>query len=75
MRQVEVSPPLFFRRPRRVRTVFEELLARNVNMGQPEHVEAIFGSKVTRGRPATFSSRLLNRSNQVTVNLSFNTRG
>jgi hypothetical protein len=34
-------------------------------------VEVIFGSKVTRGKPGTFSTRLLNRGDQVTVNLSF----
>ena len=71
MRQVEVSRTLVFDDPRRVRTVFEELLAGNINLGRPEHVEVIFGSKVTRATPGTFSTRLLNRGNQVTVNLSF----
>ena len=71
MRQVEVSRTLVFDDPRRVRTVFEELLAGNINLGRPEHVEVIFGSKVTRSTPGTFSTRLLNRGNQVTINLSF----
>ena len=48
MRQVEVSRTLVFDDPRRVRSVFEELLAGNINLGRPEHVEVIFGSKVTR---------------------------
>jgi hypothetical protein len=51
--------------------VFEELLAGNINLGRPEHVEVIFGSKVTRSTPGTFSTRLLNRGDQVTINLSF----
>jgi hypothetical protein len=34
-------------------------------------VEVIFGSKVTRKTPGVFSTRLLNRGDQVTINLSF----
>jgi hypothetical protein len=71
MRQVEVSRTLVFDDPRRVRTVFEQLLAGNMNLGRPEHAEIIFASKVTRKTPGTFSTRLLNRADQVTVNLSF----
>ncbi|HYA50063.1 MAG TPA: hypothetical protein VEG33_02715 [Streptosporangiaceae bacterium] len=71
MRQVEVSRTLVFDDPRRVRTVFEELLAGNVGLGRPEHVEVIFGSRVTRSTPGVFSTRLLNRGDQVTINLSF----
>jgi hypothetical protein len=51
MRQVEISRTLVFDDPRRVRTVFEELLAGNMNLGRPEHVEVIFGSTVTRRTP------------------------
>ena len=71
MRQIEVSRTLVFDDPRRVRTVFEELLAGNMNLGRPEHAEIIFAAKVTRKSPGTFSTRLLNRGDQVTVNLSF----
>ena len=71
MRQVEVSRTLVFDDPRRVRTVFEELLAGNMNLGRPEHAEIIFGQKVTRRTPGVFSTRLLNRGDQVTINLSF----
>jgi hypothetical protein len=51
--------------------VFEELLAGNMNLGRPEHAEIIFGQKVTRKTPGVFSTRLLNRGDQVTINLSF----
>jgi len=71
MRQIEVSRTLVFDDPRRVRTVFEELLAGNISLGRPEHIEVIFGSRVTRKTPGVFSSRLLNRGDQVTINLSF----
>src|SRR6266702_7821741 len=71
MRQVEVSRTLVFDDPRRVRAVFEELLAGNMNLGRPEHAEIIFAARVTRKTPGIFSTRLLNRGDQVTVNLSF----
>ena len=51
--------------------VVEELLAGNISPGRPEHVEVIFGSKVTRSTPGVFSTRLLHRGDQVTINLSF----
>ena len=71
MRQIEVSRTLVFDDPRRVRTVFEQLLAGNMNLGRPEHAEIIFAARVTRKTPGTFSTRLLNRADQVTLNLSF----
>ena len=42
-----------------------------MNLGRPGHAEIIFAAKVTRKTPGTFSTRLLNRADQVTVNLSF----
>ena len=71
MRQIEVSRTLVFDDPRRVRTVFDQLLAGNMNLGRPEHAEVIFASKVTRTTPGTFSTRLLNWADQITLNLSF----
>ena len=71
MRQIEVSRTLVFDDPRRVRTVFEELLAGTISLGRPEHIEVIFGSRVTRKTPGVFSTRLLNHGDQVTINLSF----
>ena len=50
MRQVEVSRTLVFDDPRRVRAVFEELLAGNINLGRPEHVEVIFGARRSPAR-------------------------
>jgi hypothetical protein len=71
MRQVETSRTIVLDDPRRARACFEQLLAGNLHLGRPEHVEIIFGRKVTRATPGTFSTRLLNRPDQVTVNLSF----
>jgi hypothetical protein len=71
MRQVEVSRTLVFDDPRRVRAVFEELLAGNMNLGRPESVQVIFGYRAARSAGWEFSTRLLNRPDQVTVNLAF----
>jgi hypothetical protein len=71
MRQVETSRTIVLDDPRRARTVFEQLLAGNLHLGRPEHAEVIFGRKVTRATPGTFSTRVLNRPDQVTVNFSF----
>jgi hypothetical protein len=71
MRQVETSRTIVLDDPRRVRTVFEQLLGASMHLGRPEHIEIIFGRKVTSVTPGTFSTRLLNRPDQVTVNLSF----
>jgi hypothetical protein len=71
MRQVETSRTIVLDDPRRARTCFEQLLAGNLHLGRPEHVEVIFGRKVTAVTPGTFSTRLLNRPDQVTVNFSF----
>jgi hypothetical protein len=71
MRQVETSRTIVLDDPRRARTVFEQLLAGNLHLGRPEHVEVIFGRKVTSVTPGTFATRVLNRPDQVTVNFSF----
>jgi hypothetical protein len=71
MRQVETSRTIVLDDPRRARTCSEQLLAGNLHLGRPEHVEIIFGRRVTAKTPGTFSTRLLNRPGQVTVNLSF----
>ena len=71
MRQVETSRTIVLDDPRRARTVFEQLLAGNLHLGRPEHVEIIFGRKVTSVTPGVFSTRVLNRPDQVTVNFSF----
>ena len=42
-----------------------------MNLGRPENAEIIFGQKVTRTTPGGFSTRLLNRGDQVTLNLFF----
>lgn len=71
MRQIEYSRTIVFDDPRRVRAFFELLLADNLHLGRPEHIEVIFNRKVTAKTPGNFGVRLLNRGDQVTMNLPF----
>ena len=73
MRQVEVSRTIVFGAPRYARAFFEALVADNLDLGRPEHVEILF-KRSPRGRkpkdPAggTFKTAI-DRSNQgVTIN-------
>ena len=73
MRQVEVSRTLVFAAPRHARAFFEALVADNLDLGRPEHVELLF-KRSPRGRkpkdPAggVFKTAI-DRSNQgVTIN-------
>ena len=42
MRQIETSRTLVFDQPRRARAFFEALVADNLDVGRPDHVEVIF---------------------------------
>ncbi len=69
MRQIETSRTIVLDDPRRARTVFEQLIAGNLHLGRPEHLEVIFA----RRSPATRSAAtwMLSRADQVTVNFGF----
>src|ERR1022692_4734103 len=73
MRQVEVSRTMVFDAPRQARAFFEALVADNLDLGRPEHVEILF-KRSPRGRkpkdPASGMFRTaIDRSNQgVTIN-------
>src|SRR4051795_2274070 len=52
MRQVEISRTIVFDAPRHARGFFEALVADNLDVGRPDHVEVIFaGHPRRRGRP------------------------
>jgi hypothetical protein len=69
IRQLETSRTIVLDDPRRARTVFEQLIAGNICLGRPEHLEVIFA----RRSPATRSAAtwMLSRADQVTVNFGF----
>jgi hypothetical protein len=78
MRQVEVSRTIVFDAPRNGRAFFEALIADNIDLGRPEHIEVIFDRRVPRatvkaaaasGHP--FGTRVVTRGTQVTVNVNY----
>jgi hypothetical protein len=58
MRQVEVSRTIVFDEPCRARSFFEALIADNLDLGRPEHVEIIFGRRVRCDTPGTFRTAI-----------------
>ena len=78
MRQVEVSRTIVFDAPRHGRAFFEALVADNLDLGRPEHIEVIFDRRVPRStvktagaRGCPFSTRIVTRGTQVTVNVNY----
>lgn len=77
MRQVETSRTLVFDAPRRARGFFTALVAENLDIGRPDHVELIFtGHRRRWGRPPdkepTFKTRIDTRDTiGVTVNADY----
>ena len=72
MRQVEVSRTMAFAAPRHARAFFEALIADNLDLGRPEHVEILFKrdprGRKPAGQAAGFKTAI-DRSNQgVTIN-------
>jgi hypothetical protein len=77
MRQVETSRTLVFDAPRRARGFFTALVAENLDLGRPDHVELIFRGHPRRwGRPLkheqTYKTRIATRDTiGVTVNVDY----
>jgi hypothetical protein len=73
LRQVEVSRTIVFGAPRQARAFFEALVADNLDLGRPEHVEVLF-KRSPRGRKAkdpaggAFKTAIDRTNNGVTIN-------
>jgi len=73
LRQVEVSRTIVFDAPRHARAFFEALVADNLDLGRPEHVELLF-KRSPRGRKAkdpaggAFKTAIDRNNNGVTIN-------
>jgi hypothetical protein len=73
MRQVEVSRTLVFDAPRQARAFFEALVADNLDLGRPEHVELLF-KRSPRGRKpkdpvgGVFKTAIDRSNDGVTIN-------
>ena len=53
LRQVEVSRTMVFDAPRQARAFFEALVADNLDLGRPEHVEMLFKRDPAAASPKT----------------------
>ena len=71
MRQVEVSRTLVFDAPRRARSLVESLITDNLDLGRPDEVQLIFGRQVRKNTKGTFSTKLVNRGTEMTVNVFY----
>ena len=71
MRQVEVSRTIVFTAPRHARSFFEALIADNLDIGRPDHVEIIFGRKLNRDKVTTFHTAIDRHNQGVVVNANF----
>ena len=71
MRQIEVSRTIVFDAPRRGRAFFEALVADNLDLGRPDEVALIFDRRVQRNTPGTFSTKIVTRDTEVTVNVFY----
>jgi len=71
MRQIEVSRTMVFDVPRNGRAFFEALVADNLDLGRPEHLELIFGRRVLPSTPGAFATRVVTRGVDVCVNVGY----
>lgn len=71
LRQVETSRTLVFDAPRRARAFFEALVADNLDLGRPNEVQLIFGRQVRSNTVGTFSTKVVTRGVEVTVNIFY----
>jgi hypothetical protein len=71
MRQVEVARTLVFDVPRNGRAFFEALVADNLDLGRPEHIELIFGRRLRPSTPGVCATRVVTRGVDVTINVGY----
>ena len=72
MRQIETSRTIVFDAPRHARGFFEALIADNLDLGRPHHVEIIFGRRIRRDTQGTFRTAIDRRDNGgVVVNVFY----
>jgi hypothetical protein len=71
MRQIEISRTMVFDYPRNGRAFFEALVADNLDLGRPEHLELIFGRKPRPSTPGVFDTRVVTRGVDVTINVGY----
>ena len=71
MRQIEVSRTIVFGAPRHARAFFEALVADNIDLGRPEHVEIIFDRRVQRNTEGVFKTAIDRSTQAVALNVFY----
>src|SRR6266700_1461887 len=71
MRQVETSRTIVLDAPRHARAFFEALVADNLDLGRPEHVEIIFGRHRGRKAGGVFKTAINRHAEGVTINVFY----
>jgi hypothetical protein len=71
MRQVETARTIVFDAPRHARSFFEALVADNLDLGRPEHVEIIFGRQRGRKASGVFKTAIDRQTQGVTINVFY----
>jgi len=59
VRQFEGSDTRVFQRPAHGREWFERMIGDQLTLGRPDHVELVFGRKITRRTPGRFRTRVI----------------
>jgi len=57
--QAEFSLTQVLDRPRTGRVFFEEVIRENLDIGRPDHVQLIFGRRITKATPGRFRTRII----------------
>jgi hypothetical protein len=71
MRQIETSRTLVFDAPRRSRAFVDALIADNLTLGRPDEVQLIFSRQVRKNTKGTFSTKVVNRGTEMTLNVFY----
>ncbi len=73
--QMEVSRTQVFTRPVRGREFFEQVIRDNLDLGQPDRVQLVFGRRVYRNTPSRFRTQVVHAGVQPNLHLIYKHSG
>ena len=73
--QMEVSRTQVFTRPVRGREFFEQVIRDNLDLGQPDRVQLVFGRRVYRNTPSRFRTQVVHVGVQPNLYLTYKHSG
>ncbi len=71
VRQLELSDTRVFDRPQAGRDWFEQTIRDQLTLGRPDHVAIVFARRVIATTPGRFATRVLNRGDQVALQVHY----